>query len=123
MTPDNYVQSLPYEGYIKLARKCSYEEHGARNYYMQVVMNEEIRPTMTPAKKRDAIKYVKSHIISAAKFALKRKIAKVDKEIIKSHPQRIVEAENAAALLKICKEGREIFLRYKEHSTTFSTDN
>jgi len=53
---------------------------------------------------------------SATKAAMKIKMDKADKEILKSYLTAIEDATTSAELLPICKSGLDLILKYKPNS-------
>lgn len=114
MSAKNYVISHQYESYIRLARLCGRDDFGAHNSYMNNLMDKEVDAGhVRHLKHSRLLSDVKKYMISATKFAIKRKMMKDDKEQAKLFLNRIEEATTSDELLNVCKEGIEVFVRYK----------
>ena len=114
MSNINYTKSYDFEFFISLARLCDPDEFGAHNSYMHNLMNkEEGEGQVSHLKHQKLLADVKRYMISATKFAIKRKISKPDKEIFIRYLEEIETSSTSKELLKICDEGTEILLKYK----------
>ena len=111
----DYVKSHAYEAYITLARLCDRDsKFRAHNQYMINLMDtEKGKFYIKGMTQQKCLDYVKNNLISATKFALKRKFDKADKEIFKDYLKRFSSSTTSIELLDICSEGIEVLLKYK----------
>ncbi len=116
MQETDYVRSHDYEGFIRLSRLCGREEFGAHNQNMLNLIWKEQGNSAVNHLKNDLLADAKKYMTSATKFAMKRNLDKADKEQVKNYLTRIDLAKTSDDLLEICKEGIEVFVKYKPSS-------
>lgn len=115
---NDYTNSFLYERFILNARKINDEnKFDAHRGNMQSLMDAEAGKFKMPGYSHNRIlKNVKKYMTSATKAAIKIRMNKADKEIVKSYLPAIDEATTSVELLAICKAGIEILLKYKDNS-------
>ena len=113
----DYVKSFAYESYIRLARNCMTDEFGAHNTYMlNLIYKDNGDNCVNHLKHSKVLADIKKKMTSATKFAIKRKLSKLDKQQLTLNLDKIESAQTAAELLDICNEGIEVLLKYKPFS-------
>lgn len=114
MEESSYVRSQDYESFIMLSRNCTREKFGARNSFMQNLMDKENDGIhVRHLKHNKLLANVKKYMLSATRFAIKRKFDKGDKERLFDFLAKIEAANHSASLLAVAKEGVELLIKYK----------
>jgi len=114
MDAKDYVASQAYESFVRLARLCEREEHGAHNSYMlNLIRKENGGGGGSHLSYEKLLSDVKQYMTGAAEFALTREMAAEDAVMIAFYLQRIKDADTSEELMEICNAGVAILINYK----------
>jgi hemerythrin superfamily protein len=112
---NSYALAMPYEFFITRAIKCGYNEHQAKNAYLQNLINTErgadLRSTVGNYDKQ--LKEVKKNIEKAILKFLKSKPTVSEKVGLEKMLSMLTSVYSTREILSLLEEGLEITKRYK----------